>query len=420
MDGVSLTRQLREILGSNAGAGRTIPSSRFSGELNPSTTDGEQSRRALVKPVFDVSLDGLARDDGADGFSHSAIYRLGVTVRVIRFLGAEHALTDATRDNVAALAAVDADMIAQAFSFDGSSQTWQVDGSPTGIVGGKLEVTRSAHEVTLAADQPSKITTLHKLTGWVRVALAAPAFYLWDPVTESTATVYNSPDTGSVMIGSNTMTWGIVFYQERVTPANYGSVVTIMRGSLVAGVGNRHGVFTNNGAFYFRIYDGTGTLYGSATPTLGTAYDGTMVSLVWTYNSPTLRTYVNGVQYGSDVTTGGGITTVPDGVYGGGTKCLSINSDGIFGGGANKNDSLWYMGAALSNTTAMTSTQVAAWHSATMRSGRVARFSGVQYLLDMSQNTGLGATWTDDVGGVAFSKYGTSGVVQTPSTLRWL
>ncbi len=412
LDTTSILSRLRIILEGEA-TRRGIASGRFSGDLWPSLDVGEQVRRALASPRFDVTLRGLERSDATDGITSHAVYRISVTVRVVRALTAEHVVSDATRDNVAALASIDGDMIAQAFSFENTIPA-------VGVVSGKLEVTRSTHAVELSTDAPSHVTTEHVAEGWVSVPLDPNVIYLFDPVTESTARTYDSPITGSVMSGSNSMTWGIVFYQERVTPAGYGTVVTIYRGGLTGGVGNKHGVFTNNGAFYFRIYDGTGTLYGSATPTLGTSYDGTMVSLMWTYSSPTLRTYVNGVQYGSDVTTGGGITQVADGVFGGADKCVSINKDGLFGAGGNKNDSLWYQGVALSNTTALTPTQVAAWHNATRRQSRVASFPGCEYLLDMATNPSLGTTWTDQIGDTVWTRFNTSGTVQTITSGRWL
>lgn len=402
--------RLLELLDTAAG-GRAIPVSRFTADLQPSLPVSEQVRRALGGARFDVSIESLERDPASD--LGRIIYRIAINVRVVRSLTVLDALDDATRDAAMAAAADDIDYISQCFCFEDN-----VTISQTGLASGKLEHVSTETSVDLASNAPSHVTSQHRFSGWVLVRPDARSYYFLDPVTEATATSYDSPTTGNVMQGSTTMTWGLVYYQETPAPANYGTVVVMYRGGLSGG-GTKHGVFTNDGAIYFRIYDGTGTLYGSSTPTIGSSYNGQVVTLCWTYNSPTLRTFVNGVQYGADVTTGGGITQAPDGPFGGGSYCLSLNKDGVFGSGGNKNDSFWYMGFALSQTTALSVSQVASWHEAVKRTGSVASYPGVQYLVDMRDNTAMGATWTDRVAGINWTRLGTSRTLQTLSAVRW-
>jgi hypothetical protein len=402
--------RLTELL-DNAAGGRPIPLARLTGDLQPSLPVTEQVRRALSSARYSVSIDSLDRTEASD--LGRIIYKLSVSVRIVRSLTVLDALDDATRDAAIGAASDDVDFLAQCFCFENNATA-----SQTGVVSGKLEHVSFETTVELSSESPSHVTSIHTFEGWVVVAPEERLYYLLDPITEANAIVYNSPITGNVMSGSTTMTWCVVFHQETPAPANYGNVVMLMRGALGGGVGQKHGVFTNNGAIYFRIYDASGTLYGAPTPTLGSSYNGQMVTLCWTYNSPTLRTFVNGVQYGADTNTTGGITAIADGVYGGSDICVGLNGDGLFNSGGNRNDSLWYMGIALSHSTALSVAQVASWHESVKRTGAVSSYPGVQYLLDMRHNTTLPATWTDSVAGIAWTKQRV-GTVQSPSTVRW-
>jgi hypothetical protein len=411
----TILARLRALLDTGVG-GRSITSTRFDGDLQPSLPVGENVRRALVRPRYDVQIASLHPSSGSVNGTHHDIYQITVNVRVVRALTAIHVLDDATRDAAIAAASTDADDIAQCFTFEDN-----VTASTSGVVSGKLELQSSTQTTELSTDAPSHVTSEHVFTGWVCVALTAPAHPLMDPGNSTvTAWTYDSSTSLQIMRGSNTMTWSVVFYQETPAPIAYGSVAVLMRGAITAGAGNMHGIYTYNGSFYFGIFDGTGTWRVAPIPTLGSSFNGTMNTLCYTYDSPTLRTYVNGVQYGSGQTTNGGLSLVSDGAYGGDEKCLSINKDGLRAGGGNRNTSLWFMGVAVSDSIALSATQIAQWHAATVAANSVATFPSVQYLWTARANPTMAASWPGSVGSSALTRYvGTGGTVQTPTALTW-
>lgn len=403
--------RLTELL-DNAAGGRPIPLARLTGDLQPSLPVTEQVRRALSGARYTVTVDALERTEASD--LGRIVYRISASVRIVRSLTVLDALDDTTRDAAIAAGADDVDFLSQCFCFEDN-----ITNSQTGVVSGKLEHVSTETVTALSAESPSHVTSTHRFAGWVMVRHEDRSYYFLDPVNEATACVYASPTTGNIMSGSTTMTICMVWYQETPAPANYGNVMFVSRGGLSAGAGGWYGSFTNNGAVYFRIYDGTGTLYGSTTPTIGSSYNGQVVTICWTYNSPTLRTFVNGVQHGADVTTGGGFMSVADGAHGGAVRAFTFNGDGTVPSGANRNDSFWYMGGAFSQSTALTAAQVASWHEAVKRTGTVASYPGVQYLIDMRDNTAMAALWPDRVADIDWTRLNTSQALQTLSAVRW-
>lgn len=381
-----LTR-IRELVDSAAGLSRTISSSRFSAEWNAALSRDEQSRRAMDKPRFDVVMTKLERTPHTMPSSNIGMWNVGVRVTVARHLNVQHKVVETLRDDVLTLANIDADMIAQALGYLGNARVTS-GASATGLVGGKLELVESTHNVQLDREEASLVLTEHEFAGILTVvhdtggASGETSMYSMDAVSDAQSNGYYSQNVGFLR-GATTMTWAAVFYLETVPTVGFGQSPLVVNGDISSG--NPVYFLTNEGTFYFRIRDGLGTLYGSPAKTFTAADEGKFHTAVATYSSNVLRLYVNGTQIGSGDTTGGGITQ--------NTADKGIGFLRQYSGGG-VNPFYWLVGAGMSETTALSPAQAAVWHTLSQTQFACATFSGIEYLWNMRDNPTAAATWS--------------------------
>lgn len=160
--------RLRAILEAGAGDLRTIPADDYSGGLWGDLSPNEQSRRATYKPIAEASILGIApHPSRCSVTSNVGLLAITIEVSVVRHVGPEHMAVDTLRDQVKALAVLDADVVSQALGYPGN-----LDRPTTGIVSGLLTHVESDIELALPSDGtgPGTVTTTHVFTGVVQTA----------------------------------------------------------------------------------------------------------------------------------------------------------------------------------------------------------------------------------------------------------
>ena len=169
IDHDAILAAIRGLLESATGTLRTIPSTRFYGQLPRDLDPSEESIRAAARPLVEAEL-GEERPHPASPnvFGNLLLRELEVIVRVVRHLDPSHKLgDDARRDDVKALAANDADVIAQALTYPNNFSS-----ATTGLVSGLLQYQRTDRPEIHQETEGARIVTQHRFTGVVQVAPA--------------------------------------------------------------------------------------------------------------------------------------------------------------------------------------------------------------------------------------------------------
>lgn len=160
-----LTR-VREVLEGDASATRAVALDTYLANLPPGLVSDEQSRRAMVNPRYDVRVVSLKPHPSMPPTGSSlGLYTLELEVVTARQLTLIHNLSDTRRDDVAALAAVDGDVISQALCYPFNLfQT--LAGTLTYLVNGCLKYDSSSlTRFEVPADGPGIIETTHRFHG---------------------------------------------------------------------------------------------------------------------------------------------------------------------------------------------------------------------------------------------------------------
>lgn len=164
---------VRDVIESAAGSVLAVDVTRFSGDLYDGLLDDEESRRALVSPRAEARITAW-EPHGASPLELATrtIYATEVSISVVRHLNQAHKLIDATRDAAKALAAQDADALAQALSYVGNVSE-DSGSNATGIISGRLRFEGSdIGDVELDDDGPGLIRSTHRFSGFIEVAPA--------------------------------------------------------------------------------------------------------------------------------------------------------------------------------------------------------------------------------------------------------
>jgi hypothetical protein len=167
-----LTR-IREVIEDSRGILRTVPTNRFTGDLPEGLGDSEEARRGIVGPRVDASITGLARNPASPPtMGNVMLSDVDILVRVVRTVTPLEQLDDDSRDALAALAALDAEVLQQALGFAGNLTTTQA-GTATGIVSGLLRWLKTSVRVKrVISDGAQTIETLHTFRAIVKSAPA--------------------------------------------------------------------------------------------------------------------------------------------------------------------------------------------------------------------------------------------------------
>ncbi len=173
VDHDAILTAIREICDSGTGNIRTIAAARFQGGAYRGQSPGSEALYSLAAPTFRTAITGQRRHpDSPPITSTLGLYEIDVQIEVIRTLELRHKLTDSIRDDAKALAANDADVLAQALSWPGNlTQTSGAD--PTGLVSGYLAyISSDGGDIILSDDINGRIVSTHNFTGIVQVTLA--------------------------------------------------------------------------------------------------------------------------------------------------------------------------------------------------------------------------------------------------------
>lgn len=177
VDADAIITRVREVLEDGTGSLRTITTGTYYGGLFPGVDGGEESMRAAVKPRIEPSVRVVGRNENTPGVMGSYnLIDVEVTVRVVRFVNANHKLKDSLADDVKAAAARDADVIRQALTYP-NNLTATSGGTATGLCTGLLSY-EGSDEPSVEWDdadnsEGGRIETVHRFTGIVQVTQAA-------------------------------------------------------------------------------------------------------------------------------------------------------------------------------------------------------------------------------------------------------
>lgn len=163
---------IREVLEDGAGSLRTI-SARFAGQLPAGAREDTELAKALVKPRVEASIVGIGIAKETPPITGNfRVYDLEVEVRCVRIIRPIEQVDDDTRVATQALAADDADVIAQALGYPGNL-TQTAAAAATDLVSGCLIYTRSRARVARRIDEGAQpLETIHSFRG---KAIARPA-----------------------------------------------------------------------------------------------------------------------------------------------------------------------------------------------------------------------------------------------------
>lgn len=167
-----LTRVREVCEGTVAITGREIDSARFTGEYGINEDRAEMTRRAMVIPRYDVRIESVeAHPAQPPTLTTLLLYKVMLSVKVIRHFQHVHLLSDTLRDDVLALAIQDGDVLGQAFHVPTVCNT-TVNGDSTGIISGLLrhESTTIGELSMTPGQEPYFIETLHSFSCAVQVS----------------------------------------------------------------------------------------------------------------------------------------------------------------------------------------------------------------------------------------------------------
>lgn len=168
LDSDAILTRIRAVLETAAGSLRTIGSTAYDGGLYDGQDPNESSRRAAFRPVTEASITTVERHEASPPWKSSlALYKLGIEVRVVRHVDHTHKSSNALRDDAKALAANDADVLAQALCYLGN-----ITSATTGVVSGQLQYMGSDVEVSLDDDEAPRIQGTHRFEAVASVTLA--------------------------------------------------------------------------------------------------------------------------------------------------------------------------------------------------------------------------------------------------------
>lgn len=134
----AITTRLREVLEQSSGALRTVPASRFFGDLPEGLDMGEELRRAIENPRINAEVTGIRRSPASPPINGNlTIYDFDVEVRIVRIMSTLEQLDDASLELLRSRAFEDVDVIRQALEYPGNL-TATDGGDVTDIASGML------------------------------------------------------------------------------------------------------------------------------------------------------------------------------------------------------------------------------------------------------------------------------------------
>lgn len=170
----AITTRLREVLEQSSGVLRTVPASRFFGDLPEGLDMGEEIRRAIENPRINANVAGVRRSLASPPVNGNlTIYDFEVEVRIVRIVSTLEQLDDASLELMRSRAFEDVDVIRQALEYPGNLSTTD-GGDVTDIASGMLRfVSGTGGEIKrMINDGAQQCETLVSFTG---VAIARPA-----------------------------------------------------------------------------------------------------------------------------------------------------------------------------------------------------------------------------------------------------
>jgi hypothetical protein len=161
---------IRAAVENSAGYNLTVPAGRFAGDLYASLEPDGQSLRALVTPRIEARITRIAPLSSSPLEEYPLVrYLVEFEILVVRHGNDTHRLIDATRDDIKALAAQDADVLCQTLENPlGGSLGWAYG---TDLVSQRLEyISSDVSDFELGDDGGGLIRTSHLFSGIVQVA----------------------------------------------------------------------------------------------------------------------------------------------------------------------------------------------------------------------------------------------------------
>lgn len=164
----ALVTRLREVLESSAGTLRTVPASRFDGELPEGLSDDEQMRRGLTAPRIRAEVRVMGRSKYSPPInSNLIIYDIGVTVVSLRTITRDEQVDESSNDVLMSAALTDMDVIRQALEYPGNLTSTSA-AVATDLVSGMLEHVSSEMGAVLKIDDGAqKLESKHSFKGWL-------------------------------------------------------------------------------------------------------------------------------------------------------------------------------------------------------------------------------------------------------------
>jgi hypothetical protein len=170
----AITTRLREVLEQSSGVLRTVPSSRFFGDLPEGLDMGEEIRRAIENPRINANVTRVRRSPASPPINGNlTIYDFEVEVRIVRIMSTLEQLDDASLELLRSRAFEDVDVIRQALEYPGNLTTTD-GGDVTDIASGMLRfVDGTVGDIKRMINEGAQqCETLVNFTG---VAIARPA-----------------------------------------------------------------------------------------------------------------------------------------------------------------------------------------------------------------------------------------------------
>jgi len=131
-------RRIREVIEDSAGVLRTVPASRFGGEVPTGLDDESVLAKAADKPRVETTIaDMKASNATPPVMGNVALWDVVFSTKVTRIVTPLEQVSDDDRDALMAAVATDVDVIRQALGFPGNLTTTTA-GTATDIVSGLL------------------------------------------------------------------------------------------------------------------------------------------------------------------------------------------------------------------------------------------------------------------------------------------
>jgi len=131
-------KRIRQVVEDSVGVLRTVPVSRFGGEVPEGLDPESMMARAIDRPRVEAMITSITPSDASPPvLGHLRLYDVEVRVKVVRVVTPLEQVSDADRDALMSLASEDADVLSQALGFPGNL-TATTTGTATDIVSGLL------------------------------------------------------------------------------------------------------------------------------------------------------------------------------------------------------------------------------------------------------------------------------------------